>query len=179
MLKNTSNSYGWPSILLHWISALTIFGLFGLGLYMVELGYYDDWYHTAPHWHESIGLLFFVMLLFRLIWRGINPKPEPIAPNKWQKRLAKIAHATLYLLMLLIPISGYLITTADGHAMMLFDWFSIPSVTGNIDNLETLSGNIHYWLSIAIIALTVGHVGAALKHHWIDKDNTLKRMFKS
>lgn len=179
MLNNSSTGYGWISILLHWLSALVVFALFGLGLYMVELDYYDDWYHDSTVWHEGIGLLFFALLLFRLVWRKFNPKPEPIADAPIQRLLAKLAHGSLYLLMLLIPISGYLISTADGHALALFDWFKIPSLTGNINNMETVSGQVHYWLSVVIIVLSVGHIGAALKHHLIDKDDTLKRMLRS
>lgn len=179
MLKNTTSGYGWLSILLHWLNAIVIFGLFGLGLFMVELDYYDDWYHKSTHWHESIGMLFFMVLVFRFVWRQINIKPEPLSNSPLQRRIAKLAHLALYVLMFLIPISGYLITTADGHDIAVFDWFKIPSITGNIDNLETLSGTIHYWLSVAIIALSVGHLGAAFKHHFIDKDNTLKRMLRN
>jgi cytochrome b561 len=179
MFKNSTTGYGWPSIILHWLSALLIFGLFGLGLYMVELDYYDDWYHDSTHWHESLGLLFFALLVGRIIWRQLNPKPAPIATTQLQKWLARLAHGILYLLMLLIPISGYLISTADGHGVALFSWFKVPSITGNIDNMETISGQFHYWLSILIIALGAGHVGAAIKHHWLDKDDTLKRMLRT
>lgn len=177
MLKNSQSHYGWPSIIMHWLSAIAIFGLFGLGLYMVELTYYDDWYHGSTHWHESLGLLFFALLIIRLVWRQINPKPQPIADTKLQITMAKWAHRVLYLLMLLIPISGYLISTADGHAVALFDWLKVPSITGKVSNMETLSGQFHYWLSVVIIILSAGHVGASLKHHWFDKDETLKRMF--
>ena len=176
MLKNSSTSYGWPSIVLHWLSAILLFGLFGLGLYMVELDYYDTLYHDSTHWHESIGLLFLGLLVIRLIWQQINSKPEPIAPNNVQKRIAKLAHWILYLLMLIIPVTGYLISTADGNTVALFSWFDVPSITGKINNMETISGLAHYWLSIAIVILVVGHIGASLKHHLLDKDNTLKRM---
>jgi cytochrome b561 len=179
MLKNTSTHYGWPSILLHWLSALLIFGLFGLGLYMVELDYYDTWYHDSTHWHESLGLLFFALLVIRLIWRKVNPKPQPIATTPTQRLMANAAHWVLYLLMLLIPITGYLISTADGNTLALFSWLDVPSITGKVNNMETISGQFHYWLSIAIIVLSVGHIGAALKHHYFDKDNTLKRMLRT
>jgi cytochrome b561 len=179
MLKNSTNAYGWPSIIMHWLSAILIIGLFALGLYMVELTYYDDWYHQSTHWHESLGVLFAVLLVARLIWRQLNPKPTPIAPSQLQQRLATWAHHLFYLLMIAIPVSGYLISTADGHEVKVFEWFALPSVSGDINNLATISGDIHYWLSIAIIGLTLLHIAAALKHHFIDKDDTLKRIFKT
>ena len=178
MLKNTPNSYGWPSIVFHWLGAIFIIGLFALGLYMVDLSYYDELYNQAPHWHESLGIVFFVLLLARFVWRALNPKPEPISSHAWQRNLARYIHHLMYLLMFAIAISGYLISTADGRAVKLFDWLSVPAVTDDIHNLAIISGNIHYWLSIAIIALTVLHIAAAIKHHLIDKDQTLIRMIK-
>ena len=177
MLRNTDNGYGWPSIILHWIGAIGVIGLFALGLYMVDLDYYDPLYHQSTHWHESLGILFLLLMAVRFIWRQFNPKPKPIAPNRMQAAIAHWAHRMLYLLMLLIPVSGYLIATADGHAVALFDWLEIPSVTGNQDGLEDTAGEVHYWLAVVAIALTVAHLGAAIKHHFIDKDDTLKRMF--
>ena len=178
MLKNTTNSYGWPAIAMHWICALSVIGLFALGLYMVELDYYDTWYHQSTHWHESIGILFFVVLLMRIGWRLSNPAPQAIGDSPLQARLAHWAHMMLYVLMIAIPISGYLIATADGHDIAVFDWFEIPSLTGNVDNLEDVAGDIHYWLAVTIIVLTIGHLGAAIKHHFIDRDDTLRRMLR-
>lgn len=177
-LKNTATAYGWVSIILHWLSALLIFGLFGLGLYMVELTYYDNWYHDSFVWHEGLGLIFFALLLVRLIWRQLNAKPTPITDSQWQAIVAHWAHRILYLLMLVIPVTGYLISTADGHDLALFNWFNLPSLTGKVDNMESISGQIHFWLSVVIITLTAGHIGAALKHHWLNKDETLKRILR-
>jgi cytochrome b561 len=178
MLKNSTTTYGWLSIAFHWISALAIYGLFGLGLYMVDLSYDHEWNYLAPHWHESLGLLFLALLVARLIWRQINPKPQPLADSPFQTAVAKWAHWVLILLMLAIPITGYLISTAAGHDVKLFDWLDVPSITGKIGGMETLSGQFHYWLSVLIVALSVGHIAAAIKHHLLDKDNTLKRMLR-
>ena len=176
MAGNTPNSYGWVSIILHWLGAIFIIGLFVLGILMVDWDYTHPWYYDAPHFHESLGIIFVILLIFRLIWRQINPKPMPLATSELQRRVASFAHHLLYLLMVAIPISGYLISSADGRAVKVFQWFEVPAIVDNIDNLATISGNIHYWLSIAIIALTVLHIAAALKHHFVDKDDTLKRI---
>lgn len=176
MTGNTSDNYGIISILLHWICALLLIGLFILGFIMVDWDYTHQFYYDGPHFHESLGIIFAILLLFRLIWRQRYPKPTPLSPNPLQQRLASYAHQLLYLLMVAIPISGYLISSADGRAVKVFNWFEVPAITDDIDNLATISGDIHYWLSIAIIALTVLHIAAALKHHFVDKDNTLKRI---
>lgn len=183
MIKNTSSHYGIISILQHWIGAILLIGLFILGIIMVDWDYTHPYYYEGPHFHESLGIIFAILLLVRIIWRLVNPKPTPLSSNQLQQRLAKYAHQLLYLLMVAIPISGYLISSADGRSVKIFSWFEVPAITDildiKIDNLATTSGDIHYWLSIAIIALTVLHIAAALKHHFVEKDDTLKRILKS
>ena len=78
-LLNSSKDYGLVSILLHWSIAMTIIGLFALGLWMVELDYYDAWYRKAPDLHKSIGILLFIAVALRILWRTGNRRPEPIA----------------------------------------------------------------------------------------------------
>ncbi len=73
--RNSSRRYGIISIGLHWIFALAVYGMFGLGLWMVTLSYYDGWYHQAPELHKSIGVLLMLGLVFRVIWRHISPPP--------------------------------------------------------------------------------------------------------
>ena len=176
MLANSRENYGWISILLHFVCAIFIVALFTLGLLMVDWDYSHPYYYKGPHFHESFGIIFAIILAFRLIWRQVNPKPTPLTSSNKQARIATFVHQLFYLLMITIPISGYLISTADGRSLGVFNWFKVPAITDDIDNLATISGNIHYWLSIAIITLTVLHILAALKHHFIDKDNTLKRI---
>lgn len=72
--RNTSSRYGHISILLHWIAALAIYGMFALGLWMVTLGYYDIWYHRAPEIHKAVGMLLFAIIIFRVVWRFISPR---------------------------------------------------------------------------------------------------------
>ena len=70
MLKNSQTHYGIVSIVLHWLVAITVFGLFAVGFWMVDLSYYSQWYRTAPHWHKSIGILLALVMLLRLLWRA-------------------------------------------------------------------------------------------------------------
>ena len=177
MLRNTVSSYGWGAIVLHWTVALTVVSLFALGLYMTGLSYYDSLYRTAPHVHKSVGVLLFIVMLVRLLWRFLNPRPQPVAGSRtWEIRLAALVHGLLYLLLFVIMVSGYLISTADGRVLEVFDWFSVPALVTDIPSQADIAGAVHYWLAMLLIALVVLHALAALKHHFLNRDATLKRM---
>lgn len=179
MLKNSEKSYGWISIAIHWLMALAIFFVFGLGLYMVDLTYYDAWYKGSLELHKSVGLLLFGLLIFRIFWRVITIQPTALAAPKWQQTLAHGMHHSLYLVMLLLMLSGYLISTADGRAIVMFDLIDIPALPWQIENQEDIAGEIHAILAWLLMALSAAHALAALKHHFINKDCTLKRMLKT
>ncbi len=165
------------TILLHWLIALVTFGLFGLGLWMTDLGYYDSWYQKAPRLHEGIGVFLFIFLLFRIVWRWISSPPEPISTLKqWEKTGSHLAHVLLNILLLVITISGYLIITAKGEPVNVFDLFSVPASLSGFSNQEDQAGEVHYFVAWGLIILASIHALAAFKHHFIDKDRTLKRI---
>ncbi len=177
LIRNTTRRFGCVHIVLHWLVALVIFGMFGLGYYMVDLTYYHAWYNSAPAWHKSIGVLLLLTMLFRLVWRLVNPVPAVLASHhRWEVLAAHAAHLLLYILVFVAMISGYLITTADGSAIQVFDWFRVPSVTGQVKRMEDTAGLVHYWSTWALVVLATVHGLAAIKHHVIDKDETLRRM---
>ncbi|MCL6415380.1 cytochrome b [Aestuariirhabdus sp. Z084] len=176
-LGNSSTTYGWPSIVMHWLSAFAVFGLFGLGLWMTDLGYYDAWYQKGPDLHRSIGLLLFMLILFRLSWRQINtiPHPEP-GLKSWEALAAEWTHRIMYLLLIIISISGYLISTAKGRPIAVFDWFEVPAMFGEVSGMEEIVGEVHFYAAWTLVSLSALHALAALKHHFVDGDNTLNRM---
>ncbi|MCU7932664.1 MAG: cytochrome b [Candidatus Thiodiazotropha sp. (ex Codakia rugifera)] len=176
-LANDRENYGLIAMVLHWLVALVIFGLFGLGLWMRDLGYYDAWYQLGPWWHKGIGMLLFVVLVGRFIWRHFNQRPDHLPTHKpYERRVGLLVHSLLYLLMFAVMISGYLISTADGRPLEVFDWFSIPATISGIDGQEDIAGKVHLYLAWSIIVLSALHTLAALKHHFLDHDRTLKRM---
>lgn len=176
-LRSPPARYGLVQVVLHWLVAATVIGLFILGDYMVELGYYDPWYRTAPHLHKSIGLLLLVVMLIRLAWRTLSVQPAPLATHQpWEVRLAHAAHGVLYLLVFAVMLSGYLISTADGSTIAVFNWFEVPSLTGQVKQLEDIAGVIHRWCAWSLVGLALLHAVAAIKHHVIDRDETLRRM---
>ncbi|SQD77034.1 cytochrome b [Moritella yayanosii] len=180
MLNNTKTAYGWVAILLHWIMALAILGMFGLGLYMVELTYYDAWYKGSLYLHKSIGILLFGLLLFRTLWRGININPDSADKyaSKFEVTSAHLVHLGLYLLMFTLMISGYLISTADGRGIMVFEIFNVPAFPLSVANQEDIAGEIHEILAWVLVLLAGVHALAAVKHHVINKNKTLVRMLK-
>lgn len=175
--RNRQDRYGLVHVALHWLTAVTVIGLFTLGLWMVELGYYDAWYNRAPMIHKSVGMLLFGLVILRVLWRLSNPLPPPAEGTRpWEARLAHVAHLLIYLLLFGILITGYLIPTAGGEAVKVFDWFAIPALPSLMDKQETVAGQWHEVLAWILIILVAVHAAAALKHHFFDRDDTLRRM---
>jgi cytochrome b561 len=142
---------------------------------MVDLSYYSEWYKVAPYWHKSIGIILLALTLFRVLWKMLNKAPE-IEGLAWEKSAAKIAHLLLYILLFSTFISGYLISTADGRGIEVFNWFTLPALGSLIENQEDIAGEGHFYLTYSLIGLALLHALAALKHHFINKDNTLKKI---
>ena len=175
--KNTPSRYGWLSIALHWGMALTVIGMFALGIWMRELSYYDPWYKDAPAIHKSIGILLFLMLIVRIVWRNINIRPtDDPALKPWERTTAHLTHIALYGLMFALMIAGYLISTADGRAIEVFGWFQVPATLYDLPEQEDIAGEIHELIAWALILLAGVHALAALKHHFINRDTTLLKM---
>jgi cytochrome b561 len=180
MLKNNTFRYGFVAIFLHWFMALGVFFMFGLGLYMVELNYYDAWYKGSLDLHKSIGVMLFMFLCIRFCWRMVNVNPAfPLAHSQLEKfefRAAHLMHLLLYLMLFLLMCSGYLISTADGRGILVFELIEIPAIGSFVENQEDVAGEIHFILAWCLIGFIALHSGAAIKHHIINKDNTLKKM---
>ncbi len=178
--KNSTTGYGNISITIHWLSALAVFGLFGVGLYMMSLSYYDPLYRSLPWWHKSFGLVLLSVTSFRLIWKLLTPVPESL-PEHDQKTviMAKLGHWLMYGLLFAIMISGYMISTADGRGVSVFDWFEVPALFTALEGQEDIAGNIHFYLAWTLVIVAAGHALAAIKHHVVDKDRTLIRMIKT
>ena len=175
--RSTHGDYAGLAKFFHWLSALTVVGLFFLGLWMVDLTYYDNWYRTAPDLHRSIGLSLALLTLLRLIYRALVPYPAPLATHSRRiTRAARAVHLLLYILLFVMFVSGYLISTAKGAPIEVFGLFEIPSLVNGIDNLEDAAGEVHELAAYSLVGLAILHALAALKHHLIDRDHTLVRM---
>jgi len=176
--NNDENRYGLTAILLHWMVAATVFAMFGLGLWMTGLSYYDPWYRLGPWWHKGVGALLFLVVMVRLVWRWSTPLPLPLPTHAaWERRMAAVTHGLLYLLLLAVMVSGYLISTADGRPLEVFGWFAIPATLQGMPGQEDIAGTVHLVLASTLIGVALLHAAAALKHHFLDRDRTLLRMF--
>lgn len=175
--RNTSDSYGLIGIASHWLLAVAIVGLFASGLWMVDLTYYDVWYHRAPELHKAFGVLTAAAMGLRLLWRwwGVVPGPAP-GVKRWEAVVASAVHGVLYLGVFAAAISGYLIATAKGDPVDVFGLAAVPAVIHDLPRQADVAGDVHYWIGVAIISLAGLHAAAALKHHLIDGDQTLVRM---
>lgn len=177
MWRNSEQGYGIVAVSLHWLVAIIVFGLFALGLWMVDLTYYSPWYRTAPNLHKSIGVLLFGILVLRLLWSLTNPRPLPEPTlSPFERRASVVMHWLLYLLLFAVMLSGYLISTADGRAIEVFGLLEIPATLTGLPNQADVAGKVHLALAITLIALATFHALAALKHHFFDRDRTLTRM---
>ena len=175
VIKNSKQAYGSVAQLLHWGMAIAITGIFALGLWLTSSNYFDPWYQIGWDIHMAVGMALFVVLIGRLIWQYTNVRPDDSDLKPFERRIAHWVHHSLYLLLFAIMVSGYLLSTADGQAIDVFGWFSVPSVYQE-KRLADLSGDVHYYLAIFTIGLSSLHALAALKHHFVDKKSTLQRM---
>lgn len=178
MLKNTPTHYGLVAKGLHGLMTLLILFLIGWGIWMSDLSYYHPQYHTAPALHKAVGVLVFMLALIRLGWRLTDPPPPYLSTLKpWEIKLAKATTHMFYLLFLLIPVAGYLASTARGVGIDMFGLFEIPALLPAEKGREDSAGEVHEILAFTLLGLIVLHLVAAVKHRLIDKDGTMQRMF--
>ncbi len=175
--KNIPDQYSLIAKLLHWLIALLIIALSGIGWWMVGLSYYDPWYHDSLNWHKSLGIIVLLMVGFKVIWSFVDKAPEPQATlNAFERIASSLVHSILRLAMMIIPITGYLVSTSEDAAIEVFDWFSFPVLLQINERARDIAIDIHYYFAYATLALVVLHAAAALKHQFIDHKGTLKRM---
>ncbi len=174
-MKSEVKNYNLVARGVHWVSALVIIGLFAVGLWMVDLSYYSEWYRTAPHWHKSIGLLLAGLTLFRLFWKIVTASPK-VEGAAYEVIGAKLAHLGMYAILLALFASGYLISTEDGRGIDVFTWFTVPGLGALFESQADIAGQVHFYAAWSLIIIAAVHAIAALKHHFINKDNTLRKM---
>ncbi len=176
--RNNHSGYGWLSIALHWLLAVSLIGMYFVGDYMVELDYYDTLYHKLPNWHKSAGVLIGVAMLARFIWNFSQARPAPADPqtSRTQHLAAVLVHVALYALTAFLVVSGYLISTAKGAAIDVFGLFDVPALLADDSARGDFAGELHEIFGTVFITLVALHAAAALYHHFFLKDATLKRM---
>ncbi len=168
--------YAATAIALHWLTALLIAVTFPLGLYMHGLAL-SPFKLQLVSYHKWLGVTIFLLALARLAWRlGHAPPPLPDTIPAWQQRAAQGLHHLLYVLLLAIPLSGWLMSSAKGVPVVYLGLVQLPDLVGKDKALGEMLEEVHEMLNFGLLGLVGMHVAAALKHHFIDKDTTLLRM---
>jgi cytochrome b561 len=161
---------------LHWLMAVLILGLLALGLYMHELPLSPQKLELYS-WHKWAGVTVFLLVWLRLAWRATNRPPAlPEAMSPPMRLAAHAGHAALYGLMIVIPLSGWLMSSAKGVQTVWFGVLPIPDLIGRDKELGNLLKEAHEALNWLLMFTLGGHLSAALWHHFVLKDDTLRRM---
>lgn len=168
-------AYTRTAVLLHWLVALLIFAAFPLGLYMADLPLSPTKLKLFSY-HKWMGITALLLVAIRLAWRAGHPAPAAPDGPRWQQVAAAAVHHLLYLLMLAVPLSGWLMSSAKGFQTVWFGILPLPDLVGKDKELGNLLKEVHEVLNYTLLTLVAAHVLAALKHHFIDRDGLLNRM---
>jgi cytochrome b561 len=175
-LRSTNLTWGSLAKSFHWIVAALIFTQFALGWIAHE------WPRSPTKldlfvWHKSIGILVLLLAVLRLCWRAIDARPPlPQAMGRAERIAAWISHALLYVLMLALPLSGWIINSAANFPLKLFWLVPLPPITAPGKQLQELAEDVHLVLFWLLAGVVLVHVAAALRHHFSQHDPVLRRM---
>lgn len=170
-------TYTRTAIILHGVMALLIAGGFAIGLSMVELPLSPLKLQLYAY-HKWTGVSVAALLLLRIVWRGLHPPPPlPAGMPRWELNAAHASHLLLYLLMICVPLSGWLMSSAKGVTTVYLGLWPLPNAVARDEALGVFLAALHRTLTYTLLALVAVHVAAALKHHFIDRDGVLGRMF--
>jgi len=176
VMRNTTQRWGAVAQFLHWLIVVLIIVQFTLALLAGNLpsGMRKL---TLLARHKSFGITILGLAIIRLSWRGLNPKP-PLPPTlkPYERGLARLTHALLYLLLFAMPLTGWLMSSARGFPVSWFGFFQLPDLVPKNQALYHALVATHGTLAVILVAVVTLHVAAALKHHFVLKDDTLRRM---
>ncbi|RZL86852.1 MAG: cytochrome b [Variovorax sp.] len=177
-LSNGDVSWGAVAKFFHWLVAALIFTQFALGWLATS-------WRLSPTkldlfvWHKSIGMLVLALVLMRLLWRLATPTPTPALPADmpaWERAAARLSHVLLYAVMIAMPLTGWITSSAAGVPFSIFWLIPLPAIVGPDEHTAELAALAHFSLGLGFAALLVLHIGAALRHHFIKRNNVLVRM---
>jgi cytochrome b561 len=174
--------YGTVAIVLHWLLAAMIVGSLGVGLYMTGLPFSPQRIKLY-NWHKWAGITILVLSAVRLLWRLVHRPPAVparvlAAMPRWQLAGLRISHTLMYLLFFAVPLLGWAYTSALGIPVVWFGVLPLPDfVPVDKDFAEAILKPLHQGSAFTLAGVALLHVAAALKHHWIDRDGLLKRMW--
>lgn len=192
-IKNNPNSastvnaetarYSTVAIVLHWLLGLSIFAMFAIGIYMTDLPF-SPLRLKLYNYHKWAGITFLILSVLRLVWRLVNkppalPKAIEQAMPSWQTKVYHGTHYALYALFFAVPLIGWAYSSAAGFPIVLFGVLPLPDFMSVDKEFAKQIKELHEISAFALVGLAVLHIGAALKHHFIDKDGLISRMLPS
>jgi len=173
-IVNNNQQFGLVSKLIHWLMAALFIAIIAIALYMDELPRGAEKFEWVSL-HKAFGVCALAAILLRIAWHRITKAPTPLGEG-WQLKLAHLGHVALYLLMLLMPLSGLMMSLAKGHDVTVFNWFTISAFNEKNEMLADITSFIHEGGANLLYLVLAVHIAAALYHHFIVKDDTLKRI---
>jgi cytochrome b561 len=180
MLRNRQDTFGWGTIVLHWMIALLIVGLIVLGYVMTRPDIDPELQFSLYQWHKSFGMTALALAFTRLVWWLANIHPDPVASlSSLERRASSATHAFLLALTIAVPLAGWAIasTSTLNIPTLFFNRWLIPHLPmEKSEAAETFWSNAHAWLAYGLAGLVLLHAGAALLHHFWRRDDVLRRM---
>ncbi len=176
MKTATASRYTPTAIALHWVLALAIVGSFGFGLYMTGLSFSPQRVKLY-NYHKWAGISILTLSALRLLWRLSHKPPADLPMPTWQARAAHATHGLFYVLFFAVPLVGWAYSSAAGFPIVVFGVLPLPDFVPVDKALADAIKPFHKYLAFALAALVLAHVGAALKHHFLDRDGLLARMW--
>ena len=174
--EDSTGRYTRTAIGLHWITAGLIVIAFTLGWTLANMEFSPQKVRWLS-WHKWLGVTVLGLTALRLAWRLTHPAPPlPTAVPIWQQWAAHAVHILLYGLMFVIPLSGWLFSSAKGIPVVYLGFLPLPDLIGADEQLASGLRTLHAWLNYTLFVAVMAHIGAALKHHFIERDAVLARM---
>src|SRR3954470_2790907 len=175
-ILNTSRSWGSVSKALHSLIVLLIINQWLIAERAQQLPK-GPALIQALWWHKSFGITVLMLAIFRLVWRWMNPVPDLGAETRpWERALARVSHVLLYALIFAMPLSGWTMSSARSFPVSWFGWWQLPDLVSPNPQLYQRLNHLHHLLFEVLVVVAALHIAGALKHHFIDRNDVLRRM---
>jgi cytochrome b561 len=181
MLTNSKYRYGTVSRAIHNIMLVLVFGMLAVGIYMTELDKTDEMRDVLFGLHMSTGVLVLTLAVLRILWLKVSAAPKlPATLSNWEKALTATVKFLMYLLLLVIPLTGILVVNTKGYGIDVYGMFELPMLTGKDEEFHEILEEVHEVVAFSLLFLVVLHILGALKHRYFDmveELDVIKRMF--
>jgi cytochrome b561 len=159
--------------------ALLVLAMIPAGFVMIQEGLGRTLQNNLFIFHKNVGVLLLVLIAVRIVYRALNPPPpKPAHLPAWQARAASLSHGVLYVLLVAMPVAGYVRVRAGGFPIEALDALGIPALVSKSDAVAGFAKAVHFYGAWAIAALVALHIAAALQHGLIKRDGVFSRMWK-